>query len=700
MTMLRVPDLPIDSLQRAAAEAEEGPTLLIGGPGTGKSHTIIARVAMLLKGGASAHTITCLTFSGRGADELRRQMETIPLTAGHAASIFIGTIHNYASFYIRRVGHTVLGISPHFTIWDRNQAEEVIAEMLDLQAGRDGTVPMAEISKILDWYDRNQKRGTDEAIPPNDASWLRIIEQYNEEKRKNNTLAIEEIIPLAIRAMETDQETRTTWSATRTRHLLVDEFQDITPRQYHLLNLMTGPTRSILVAADPNQSINRWRGADPTLLEQFQLDQGSRLNTRMLRINHRGTEVLSGLAATLTKSNDMEGLNYDYQSAVRPDGEIPTLNRYETTPQEMDRHILNWAETLMHQGTSWEDMAVIYRTHRTINRMMSQFSGHQIPYTILGNTPTDRNSNAEAITAMLALVLNPSDVKAFTTAAGGSRNTKPRQLNREITKMIHKDAMRGRTDMVRAAADYIHKLDPGAPSIRGLQYVTSAWHELNQMLDTPGVDLYDICRRANTLLLESQRASHGGSIQEPQTFRLMSLSQTTPRMGQENMREFTARFLELMASALEPDHQSAENGDPFAHNQGVTFATIHQAKGMQWKMVWVVDAHDSVMPLGRRDESERDIGEEERVFYVAATRATNQLHFCYSASDDHGRELEPSRFFRVIEEDLEERTITRADTPVKPVAVWRNPNEPDLDMEPEDDREPEPEPDFEPAMDE
>ena len=137
MTMLRAPDLPIDPLQRAAAEAEEGPSLLIGGAGTGKTHTMIARVAMLLKGGASAHTITCLTFSGRGADEMRRQMETIPLTAAHASAIFIGTIHNYASFYIRRVGHAVLGISPHFTIWDRNQAEEVIAEMMEQQAGQE-----------------------------------------------------------------------------------------------------------------------------------------------------------------------------------------------------------------------------------------------------------------------------------------------------------------------------------------------------------------------------------------------------------------------------------------------------------------------------------------------------------------------------------------------------------------------------------
>ena len=392
---------------------------------------------------------------------------------------------------------------------------------------------MSEISRILDWYDRNQKRGIDEALPANEPGWTRIIEQYNEEKRKNNTLAIEEIIPLAIRAMEIDPETRATWSSTRTRHLLVDEFQDVTPRQYQMLNLMTGPTRSILVAADPNQSINRWRGADPTLMEQFRLDHGGRLNTRMLRINHRGTEVLSGVAATLTRSGDMEGLNYDYQSAIRPDGEIPTLNRYETTPQEMDQHILNWAETLMREGHRWEDMAIIYRTHRTINRMMSQFSGRRIPYTILGNTQTDRNSNAECITAMLVPGAQPIRPEGLHDRRRWQpEQPSPRQLNRELTKMIHRDAVRSRTNMIKASEDYIRKLDPGAPSIRAAPVHQQRVEGAQPDAGHPGnVDLYDICRRANTLLLESQRASHGGTIQEPQTFRLMSLSQTTPQDG-------------------------------------------------------------------------------------------------------------------------------------------------------------------------
>ena len=185
MTILRVPALTIDPLQRAAAEAPEGPLVILGGPGTGKTHTIIARVAMLLKGGASPHTITCLTFSSRGAEDLRRQMENQPLTAEGAPHIFIGTIHHYASFYLRRSGHASIGISPHFTIWDQEQATEILTEIISRrQEGREGA-SAHDIRKIMDWYETNQTRTPEEEEPAEEGVWLEIIREYNQEKRDN-----------------------------------------------------------------------------------------------------------------------------------------------------------------------------------------------------------------------------------------------------------------------------------------------------------------------------------------------------------------------------------------------------------------------------------------------------------------------------------------------------------------------------------
>ena len=701
MTILRVPSLTIDPLQRAAAEAPEGPLVILGGPGTGKTHTIIARVAMLLKGGASPHTITCLTFSSRGAEDLRRQMENQPLTAEGAPHIFIGTIHHYASFYLRRSGHASIGISPHFTIWDQEQATEILTEIISRrQEGKEGA-SAHDIRKIMDWYETNQTRTPEEEEPAEEAVWLEIIREYNQEKRDNNTLGLEDLIPLAVRAMELNAESREAWSIGRSRHLLIDEFQDITPRQYRLVQMMTGPTTSITVAADPNQSINGWKGADPKTLLQFRLNHGSRLNTRMLKINHRGTSTLSEVASRLTRSDEMKGLVYDYQSAIRVEGPKPTLVQFRGTPNDMDRYILNSAENLVGEGYRWEDMACIYRTHQTINRMATQLSGRSIPHNILGDTQRDRNSNARCITALLALALNPSDTKAFSIAAAVDSNSRPRQLNKEIAKKIAKDARDNKANIVEAAERHLEHLREGTSSHRNLQYVTKAWREMNEMLNDPRNELYDICRRANTMLLNARKPG-SAATEEPQTFRLMSLSQTTPRLGQENLREFTARFLELMASALQPDHQSSENEDPFSHRQGITFGTIHSTKGMQWKIVWVVDANDNDLPSMRWNSGDEELMEEERVFYVAATRATDQLHFCYAdpeADEEEDRkEVKASRFLAVLEDMLESKEVKRASSPTPPGSGWNTDEQPTSEEPGNLEEGPEEEPEQEPEM--
>ena len=470
--------------------------------------------------------------------------------------------------------------------------------------------------------------------------------------------------------MEVDPETRAIWNRTRTRHLLIDEFQDVTPRQHHLINLMTGPARSLTVVADPNQSIYGWRGADSRLMERLQLDHGLDLNTRMLQVNHRGTRTMSNIATVLTRSNQMRGLNDDHQSAIRIEGPRPTLTVCKGKPEEMDRHILDSARRMNQEGYRWEDMACLYRTHRTINRMITQLSSLDIPHTVLGETERNQDSNARCITALMSLALNPMDRKAFTTAVSLEVRSKKRRMNQELAGRIIKLAQKNRTHLVQASEEYIEKLKPGTPAHLGLQYVINGWYELNEMLDEPEVELHSICQRANGLL---QKAQHAGTapIQEPQTFRLLTLSQTTPKMGPEKPREFLSRFLELQAAAPQPEHRSPENDDPLAHHQGMVFTTIHASKGMQWKIVWVADADDQNLPNLHGHDDDTDLHEEERVFYVASTRSTDQLHFCYSTQTDRGYEAKPSRFLDILKDQLDHWDTGGGRKPMPPGAAWQ-----------------------------
>ena len=211
----------------------------------------------------------------------------------------------------------------------------------------------------------------------------------------------------------------------------------------------------------------------------------------------------------------MHGLVYDHQSAIRVEGPKPTLTRFKGTVHEMDRYILNSAEKLVQQGYHWEDMACIYRTHQTMNRMITQFSGKSIPHNILGDTQRDRNSNARCITALLALILNPSDANAFSIAAAADSASRPRRLNHTIAEQVRKEAKADRTNLVEAAEKHIDRLSLGSSNHRNLHYVVNAWRELNPMMDTSGIELYDICRRANTLLLDAPPAGKRGNRGTP-----------------------------------------------------------------------------------------------------------------------------------------------------------------------------------------
>ena len=688
-TTLRIPDLILDPLQRAAAEAAEGPLAIIGGPGTGKTHTLIARAHLLIKGGASPHTIACLTFGTRGAEDIRRQMEQMPVMAEYAPHVFIGTIHHYASCFLRRAGAAAVGISPHFTIWDREQACETITEMMVWNEEEARPLSKREIEEILDWNAKNQTGMAEEASSPKHSNWLRVIQGYQEEKRNQGTLDLDDLIPLTIRAMERKPEVMEIWSRTRTRHLLVDEFQDITPRQYQLISMMTGPTRSVTIAADPNQSINRWKGANPKMLDQFQLDHKANLQIRLLKVNHRGTRTLCDVAKKLTDAPELDGIHHDYQSAIRIGGPEPTLNIFQDKTEAMYKYIIDQAEERVRDGCRWEDMACIYRGNKTLNRMQSQLNQRNIPYTILGEIEKEKNSNTRCVTAMLALSLNPMDRKAFSIAAAVERRNKNRRLNPEIVKRIETHAREKNTNLIEAARLELKDLRPGSQAHQNIRYTINAWQEVNRMLEDGNMQIYDICRHIEGMLAQAQHADLK-TVQESQMMKLLTLSQTTPRLGQEQNREFLARFLELQTAATQPDHRGTENEDPFAHHQGMTFSTIHSAKGMQWKYVWVADAIDDSMPGHNWEQDpERDL-EEQRVFYVAATRATDELHFCCAHLNDEGGETEPSRFLASLEDMLDRKVFGQGAVDA-PVPSWIENH-----TDPED--EPEPEPDIEPEL--
>ena len=570
-------------------------------------------------------------------------------------NIFVGTLHQYASHFLRQVGANILGLSPHYSIWDQEQGNSMIREALQA----DPSLPQAsasQIAEILHWNGLNQANLATQAVPAEHASWYQIVDIYTAEKRRQNALDLDDLLPTAIRAMDESPDTRQTWARFRSRHLLVDEFQDITPTQFRMLHLMTGPTRSITIATDPNQSIYAWRGADPALMQQFELEHPN-TSVHVLHYNHRSTQTLTQVAARLTDHESMSGLHHAYQTSIRPVGVVPTLLQFRDTPQDMDNHILSMAQQLHGQGHEWEDMAFIYRRHKTLERMVTNLSNRDIPYTVLGEIRIQKNSDASCITSLLTTLLNPMDATALAAAAATQQTSQRRRLNPQVLRQIRSISREQDLNLIQAAQVYQSTIKRNTQVHTDLQFATQAWVELDRMLDDTQVTLHQLCTRAHNLLHDT-RSPTTMPIPEPQTSRLLAMTQSTKRLPDETPRKHLARFLENLSTAPNPDHRSIENDDPFAHHTGITFSTIHAAKGLQWSTVWFVDACHHIIPgqtRDKRDLPQKTLEEEQRTFYVATTRATDQLYYCAALGGQKGFEATPTQFLDALEDDI---TIT------------------------------------------
>ena len=559
------PIIPMDQMQREAAESAEGAALILGGPGTGKTYVMIARMIKLIRGGASPHHITYVTFSSRGAEDTRNQIARLPQEIRESAQhVFIGTLHYYASHLLRRAGASVLGLSPQFSIWDPDEMREVILEIVR-EHELDKQLELGELNNIIDWYEKNQAQEPETAAPAKTGLWLEIMNLYRAEKAMQNALDLSELIPNAITALQKDPGLRDGWAQSRSRHLLVDEFQDITPRQYRLVNLMTGPTRSIMAAADPNQSIYSWRGPTPGCSTQLQMDNRN-IGIHLLRMNHRCTRTLTAAATFFSNHQDIKGLINDYQASVRPPGLSPVLREFDGKPGPMDQALMDQLQEQHEQGTPWEDMAIIYRSNATAGRLRPSIRERGIPFTVLGETWKEENNNTRCITSMLASALNPMDLQAFRTATAFRPNSKYRRLNLQISNQIARKAQTDGATIIETAREFQKTLQQGANLRQEIRFATRSWDELNLAIQEPESTLPQVCRRA-AAILQKEQGTGANPRTDPPTARLISLSEMTPRLARETTRQHIARFLELLSNSLQPTHRSAENDDPFAHNR-------------------------------------------------------------------------------------------------------------------------------------
>ena len=641
MTAVRDHEFLLDPMEQAAAGDTANVVVVQGGSGTGRTHTLVARVAFLRRRGASPGSIVCLTLTEGAAADLRRRLEMHPEIAGQSRFIHVGTLHQYANAILRSGGSRALGLPPGYTVWDLQRAVEMLALTRRLR--------QRDLLAALRWYGLNQARWTDSPeIPARERRWRDVVDFYNSEKRWQHALDPDDLLVLAIRALELDEDIRSRWMP---GHLLVDEFEDITATQFRLLEqltgsprLMTGPSRSLTVATDPNQRITG--GPDSFPFTEYLRLRFPGLGTHTLRLNQQGSQELSRMATTLAGHDSMNGLTPDGQFCDGGQRGRPRLVEVEGTLTDLDGHCLREVSRLAGQGVPLEDMAILYRRGNLIRRLRTRLAHLDIPHRVLGEERPERAGDARCLAALLTSVLNPRDLTAVRIAAAPGYPNAPRRLSDGVGRQLRQLAAEQDLDLIQAAERNLAAFKKDGAVFHGLSFLVEAQHDLDELLGDWESSLHALIQQALTAIQKAQPPGLS-TVDEPELDRLSELCEATPRLARETPRQHLCRFMDLLSPAL---HEGRSPG-----GGGLTLGTIRAAKSLRWPVVFVLDAGDRTIP--GRAGPHSDTRQAQRLFYTAITRATEQLCLYSPADIGGGDEDQPSRFLDPVRDQLDHQRI-------------------------------------------
>jgi DNA helicase II / ATP-dependent DNA helicase PcrA len=622
--------------QREAVTHGEGPLLILAGAGSGKTRVLTHRIAFLIyTAQANPHEILAITFTNKAAQEMRSRVER--LLGRNTRGMWLMTFHAACARILRSEAQR-LGYTRQFTIYDQADARRLTRRCID-ELGIDPKryTPAAIHSQIS--AAKNRLRAAEDYRQAVGSPFEEMVadayELYERDLLRMNAMDFDDLLFRAVNVLELYEEVRTRY-ARAFRHVLVDEYQDTNYAQYRLLQLLVGGGRApkrgervqleghrnLAVVGDDSQSIYGFRGADVRNILDFQ-DDFPDARVVKLEQNYRSTQrILS--AANAVIANNRGGIAKRLWSE-RGDGEPIHVRELEDEHGEA-RFVVGEIERLVDEGASRAEIAVLYRTNAMSRVIEDTLVRREIAYQVIGGTKFYERAEIKDAIAYLSWLANPFDVVAFTRIVNSPR----RGLGRtSLSRIVAHSATIGVSVWeAAAAADQIPGL--GAAAVKSLRRFMSTMTELAELAEqsVPVGDLLEaaLSRTGYIDALEAEALGGAEKTIEAQG-RLENLDQLV-----EVAREFDAAasededtldlFLQQLALVADADSRREDDGL-------VTLMTLHNAKGLEYPIVFIAGCEDGVFPHSRALD-EGGLEEERRLFYVGVTRAKRELYLAYA----------------------------------------------------------------------
>ncbi len=603
--------------QREAAAHVDGPLLILAGAGSGKTRVITHRIAHLVTHhGVPAYSILAVTFTNKAAEEMRNRIGNLLSKAGASGTPVVSTFHSFCVRLLRRDGARLVDIRPgfttQFTIYDDDEQLAIIKSIFRA-VGLDEKFMQyrAVLSRIS--HAKNHKQTPQDfykdASDPKMARLAVIFEKYEQRLLQANALDFDDLLIQAVRLLQHDAETRMLVNR-RISYLMIDEYQDTNRTQYDLMRLLTTEHSNVCVVGDEDQSIYGWRGADIRNILDFEKDYPKAKVSR-LEQNYRSTQnILKGASAVVANNKERKGKTLWTES---DDGN--RISQYDAPDGENEALFIADTIDKLLLADPKERIAVLYRTNFQSRQIEEGLRRYGRKYVVIGGMSFYQRAEVKDILAYLKVVASPSDSVNLLRIV----NTPARGIGKTTIDQIEQYGLQNDLAVWSAIGRMIEEKVFSGRAESALGLFQRMIEELSAEAQTRGVD--------QTLRLILDRTGYKKMLEDDGTpesqTRLENINELLNAAAEAAERgETIAEFLDHAALA-----SGSDNLDSGAQ---VSLLTMHNAKGLEFPVVFIAGMEEGLFPHSRSLTVESQMEEERRLCYVGMTRAEKRLYLTWA----------------------------------------------------------------------
>jgi len=628
----------LNPAQREAAETVEGPILILAGPGSGKTRVITHRVAYLIKVcGVKPHNIMAVTFTNKAAREMEERLEQ--LLGQTSEALTLGTFHAICARILRREAGAI-GLNPRFVIYDAEDQLNAIKQSLqDIELDPKQYSPHAIQSVISSAKSRllNPQQYSERVNSYFEEIVQRVYEQYQALLSKSEALDFDDLLMRTAHLFENHPSILSRYQS-RYVHILVDEFQDTNLAQYALIRQLAGKYKNICVVGDPDQSIYSWRFADLRNILAFEKDYPN-AKVVILEQNYRSTRNILQAASDIISQN----VNRKPKELWTENEAGSLVNIVESyTEDEESQFVVSEVERLVTQEKlSLKDFAAMYRVNAQSRALEESFIRYGVPYRLIGSTRFYQRQEIRDALAYLRVIRNPNDNLSLLRII----NVPGRGIG-QVT-VAHLQA-RARSDNISLYHALKHMVDEKAFSARILPTVTRFSTVIDELIarsrELNPAELLDEILESTEYREHILSKEHG----EERWENIMELRNVASDYDGPSPEQALDAFLEKVSLVSDTDELDGTI-------DAVTLITLHQAKGLEFPVVFIAGMEEGVLPHRRSFDDPDEMEEERRLCYVGITRAKKHVYLLRSYRRSlfgSGLVNPPSRFLEDIPPQL------------------------------------------------